>query len=834
MYNCDRFIQQFILMQTLEGMNVNTKKLFSEFFLPNKKQNRHFKVSSEKVTVRSFDGLTLSGQLVAASSAKRILIAMHSYKSDPVSDFRNISDFLMQAGCTVLYADQRAHGESDGDIISFGINERYDCISWLKYVTENISSDMPVYFYGIGMGACCALMADSKQITSNLHGIIADSPFISPDEMLAYNLNKKTGSSEKLQETDKMLMKKYGFSLYDYSVPEALKSLSRPVLLLHDAKKNKAPLEMTEKLFDMYKGEKELSVFKNNEELTDALGSFFTEYDKAVFSNEIHLHYPEKTMFELVKEAAERLPDDAAYNFEGKITSYRKMLQRIEKTARSFINIGIRRNDVVTLCMPNTPQAVDSLYALNRIGAVASFIHPLSAVKEISYYLNLSKSKAIVVPDLFYENVMNALKEVKQAVQVIVVRIQDELTPVLYAAYTLKKGKDYLKFPDSRGGTKWKDFIANGSAVNELPPIIFDKNKTAVILYSGGTTGVSKGICLSDLNFNALAMQARISMNCEFSRGLKNLSAMPIFHGFGLGIGIHTVLINNACCILLAQFNTKIYASAMKKRKPNFIAGVPTIFKMLVECKDMKNEDLSYLKGMFVGGDSMPVELKKTVDTFLKNHNADIQVREGYGLTECVTASCLTPKDTHKEGSIGLPFPDTYYKIVSLETGEELPKGEEGEIVISGPSVMLGYLDNEKETVVALRKHADGRIWLHTGDLGFIDEDGYIYFKQRIKRMIVTSGYNVYPSQVEKVIETHPAVDYCCVIGVRDDYKMEKIKAFIVTKDGNKEDDALREAIKIHCKKQIAGYAVPREIEFRKELPKTLVGKVAYRKLEEE
>lgn len=571
----------------------------------------------------------------------------------------------------------------------------------------------------------------------------------------------------------------------------------------------------------------------NKKEINTSYEMHNQSYQNDGISCKYELNYPQKTMFQMVKAAAEKFPHDAAFNFEGKKTSYKKMISKIEKTARAFLAIGIKENDVITICMPNTPQAVESLYALNRIGAVASFIHPLSAVKEISYYLNLSESKAIIVPDLFYENVMTALKDVKQSVKVIVARIQDELSPVLRLAYILKKGKDYLSFPDKRGGILWKSFIEKGNESIILPPIIYKKNKTAVILFSGGTTGISKGICLSDLNFNALAMQARIAMKCEFSRGLKNLSAMPIFHGFGLGIGIHTVLTNSACCILLPMFNTKTYAKAMKKRKPNFIAGVPTIFKMLIECDELKNEDLSFLKGMFVGGDAMPVELKKKVDTFLREHGADIQVREGYGLTECVTASCLTPKDTHKEGSIGLPFPDTFYKIVTPTTENELPYGQHGEIIISGPTVMLGYLNNEDETAFTLRRHSDGRIWLHTGDLGFIDKDGYIYFRQRIKRMIITSGYNVYPSQVEKAIESYPDVDYCCVIGVKDSYKMEKIKAFVVTQKGVTENDELKNKIREHCRTQIAGYAIPKEIEFRKELPKTLVGKVAYKKLEE-
>ncbi len=844
---------------------MNTKKICDKIFLrenlnkENQQKNTPFftavssaserlkKLPMKQIAITSHDGLTLHGKLRETDNAKRIILALHGYSSSWDKDFSLISEHLFNSECTVVFAEQRAHGKSEGDFTTLGTFERYDCISWIDYIITNISSSLPVYIYGMSMGASTAIMAAGKILPTNVHGIIADSPGASPVETITIALKKrlpeKTDMENLTEKIDTMLRKRFGFSLYDYSVTEALKSLSRPLLLLHGEKDSVTPCAMSEEIFRNCKGAKMRVVFENSKHLQgvfdesekykNALDVFFNLHDKTVFSKEPKLNYPEKTMFQIVKEAADRLPNDAAYNFEGKITSYKKMIEKIEKTARAFLSMGIKENDVVTICMPNTPQAVESLYALNRIGAVASFIHPLSAVKEISYYLNLSQSKAIIVPDLFYENVINALKDVKQSVKVIVARIQDELPSALQLAYIIKKGKDYLKFPDNRGGTLWKDFIKQGTDSVTLPPIVYNKNKNAVILFSGGTTGVSKGICLSDLNFNALAMQARIAMNCEFSRGLKNLSAMPIFHGFGLGIGIHTVLTNNACCILLPRFNTKIYAEAMKKRKPDFIAGVPTIFKMLVECDELKDTDLSYLKGMFVGGDSMPVELKKKVDTFLRNHGALIQVREGYGLTECVTASCLTPKDTHKEGSIGLPFPDTLYKIVTPTTENEVPRGEDGEIIISGPTVMLGYLNNEDETQFILRRHSDGRIWLHTGDLGFIDNDGYIYFRQRIKRMIITSGYNVYPSQVEKAIESHPDVDYCCVIGVEDSYKMEKIKAFIVTQNGVNENDELKNKIREHCRMQIAGYAIPKEIEFRKELPKTLVGKVAYKKLEE-
>lgn len=807
------------------------------------------KYDGKSIRVKSFDGIVLKGHICQAEDEKRIVLALHGYKSSPEKDFANIADYLLENGSTVVFADNRAHGGSQGEYITLGIKERHDCLKWLEYINENISASDPIYIYGMSMGAATGLMASGMKLPANVNGIIADSAYSSPSEIIKYISCKRAKGNRKkgvrqAEKLDKYIMENYGFSTYDFTVKEAFKSNKRPVIFLHGKEDKVAPISMCLDNYHNCKREKEIVTFRNcghlegsskhNKEYTAALSSFFAKHDREKYSDEISLNYPEKTMYELVAEAANRLPEDCAYSFMGKKTTYKEFIKNVEITAKAFTAQGIKKGDTVTVCMPNTPQAVEALYALNKIGAVASFIHPMSAQKEITYYLDLSESKMIIAPDMFYDTVAEAVKNAKIKPLMVVSRIQDGLSTALTGVYTIAKGKEYLKFPDKRGGMLWKKFIKSGEKVLSTSTVKFDKNRTSVMLYSGGTTGEAKGICLSDYNFNALAMQARIAMECEFSRGLKNLSAMPIFHGFGLGIGIHTVLVNNACCVLLPTVTTKLYASTLLREKPNFIAGVPTIFKMLIQSEDLKNADLSFLKGMYVGGDSMPVPLKKEADEFLKEHNAEIQVREGYGLTECVTASCLTPKDTYKEGSIGLPFPDTLYKIVKFDTDEEVPMGEEGEIVISGPSVMLGYKDNADENAKTLKVHSDGRVWLHTGDLGKTDADGYIYFHQRAKRMIITSGYNVSPSAVESAIEKHPDVEYNCVIGIKDDYKIEKIKAFVVLKEGVEESEELKKSIKDNCRKYIAAYALPREIEFRKELPKTLVGKVAYRKLEEE
>ena len=549
-----------------------------------------------------------------------------------------------------------------------------------------------------------------------------------------------------------------------------------------------------------------------------------------------NLTYPRKTIYEMIRDTAERFPDNIAYEFMGKQTTYAQFLRRIDLTAQSYLAMGVRKGDRVTICMPNCPQAVDSFYALNRIGAIGNMIHPLSAAGEIKFYLDFSHSHVILTLDQFYPKVDSIRKELKETVTILVARIKDELPPVLAVGFALTKGRKLPKVPARAAGVlRWNDFLAAGrQRTLPLPEIDGKAEDGAAILYSGGTTGTTKGILLSNLNFNALGLQTIAASGFAPIDGMKMLSVMPVFHGFGLGIGIHTALIGGATCILVPQFNVNTYADLLVKKKPNIIPGVPTLFEALLRAEKLEKADLGFLKGVFCGGDSLSIELKKKVDAFLTAHNATVQIRQGYGLTECVTASCLTPKDYNREGSIGVPFPDTYYKICKPGTMEEVAPNTEGEICLTGPTVMVEYVDNPEETAHTLRRHSDNRIWLHTGDLGKMDEDGFIYFSQRIKRMIITSGYNVYPGQLENVIDGHEKVLLSCVIGVKDPYKMQKIKAFVVLKPGNEPSDEVKRELLDYCRLHIAKYAMPYDIEFRTELPKTLVGKVAYRVLEEE
>ena len=545
------------------------------------------------------------------------------------------------------------------------------------------------------------------------------------------------------------------------------------------------------------------------------------------------IDYPYTLMYEEVYKAARNKPDVSAYEFQGKKTRYEDFVKKIETVAGGFSSIGIGKGDRVTICMPNTPQAVDRFYALNRASAVSVMIHPLSAVEEIEFYLSKTDSKAIVTLNLFYEKIKSAVENTGMSIKIIVADIKDELPFPKNALYPLTvKGKTRIKY-DSRTVFKWSNFVREGhkKGAPEKPDNKYDDE--AVILFSGGTTGKTKGIQLTNLNLNALALQTGVAAGFSLD-GLRMLSVMPLFHGFGLGIGIHTALIHGGTCILVPQFSVETYARLIKKEKPNVLPGVPTLFEALLRTDGLQGFDMSFIRGMFCGGDSLSIELKKKVDEFLREHNSSIQIREGYGTTECVTASCLTPYDYYKEGSIGIPFPDTYYKIVKVDTNEKLPPNHDGEICISGPSVMRGYLDDPDETARTLRPHGDGRIWLHTGDMGMMDEEGFVYFRQRLKRIIIVSGYNIYPSQVENAIDAHPDVMYSCAIGIPDKYKMHKVKAFVVLREGVEPSEKIKEEILENCRKKVFRFGVPSEIEFRRELPKTLVGKVAYRVLEDE
>jgi len=539
------------------------------------------------------------------------------------------------------------------------------------------------------------------------------------------------------------------------------------------------------------------------------------------------LQYPEGTIYDVLEKAAEGHGDRCAYEFMGRRTSYSKMISDIEAASSSLRAMGVGRGDKVMVCLPNVPQAITMFYAISRIGAVAVMIHPLSSKNEIEFYINNSGSKIAITLDKFCKG-FKGLEKTTPLERLVVVDISKDLGPLMRVAYRLKSKVPKIEMEPHM--ISWKGMLSLGKGDNEK--VNAPAEDVAVILYTGGTTGTPKGVLLSNLSFNATALQTYVMGEYEIDETDSMLGVLPMFHGFGLCIGVHMTLMLSARLILVPVFSPESYAKLIRKKKPTFIAGVPTVFELMIRNKHLKGADLSFLRGVFAGGDTLTVDLKYRVEQFLREHGSSSTIREGYGLTESVTASCLTPKHEYRTGSIGIPFPDTFYKVVAVGTTNEVPYGTDGEICISGPSVMIGYNNEKEETANVLKKHADGKLWLHTGDAGMMDADGFIYFRQRIKRMIVSSGYNIYPSQIENVLDAHPMVRSSCVIGVPDEIRIQSVKAFVVLKDDVKDDGSVKQKITEHCKEKIARYAVPSEIEFIEELPKTKVGKIAYTELE--
>lgn len=545
-----------------------------------------------------------------------------------------------------------------------------------------------------------------------------------------------------------------------------------------------------------------------------------------------HMEYDQGTIFQAMEKAANRFPEYIAYEFMGTKVTYRKLLEQVRLCARAYKAIGVRNGDRVTLALPNCPQAVLSFYALSCIGAIANMVHPLSAQNELEFFINESESVTVVTLDQFY-NKIEAIRRNTKLLNIVIASVKDELSPALRTGYMLTEGRKIAKIPKDAPIIRWKKFMNYHKYWEWEYQYDTEPDDTAVILYSGGTTGRTKGIELTNLNFNALGAQI-IATNPMFRPGDVMLAAMPVFHGFGLGVCIHAMLISGGTSSLVPRFTPKSYSKLITRNKCNFIAGVPTLYEALIHEPSMVGADLSRLKGVYSGGDSLSIGLKKSIDKFLYDHGSPVQVREGYGATETVNACCLTPPTMFKEGSIGIPFPDTYFKIVKPGTEEEMPYGEEGEIVVAGPTAMKGYLKHPDETADTIKVHADGLRWVYTGDLGYMDEDGFVYFRGRIKRMIVSSGYNIYPAEMENILDASEMVHMSCVIGVPDPYRMQKVKAFVVLEPGYEPNDETRKQLMDYCRKNISKYAMPYKIEFRKTLPTTVVGKVAYRVLEQE
>lgn len=553
-------------------------------------------------------------------------------------------------------------------------------------------------------------------------------------------------------------------------------------------------------------------------------------WSKYYTKEDMNLHIPESSVYNYFEEQVLKFDNNICLDYYGRKVRYRELLNRIDICAKGLYNYGIREKDVVTLCLPNTLEGIASFFAISKVGAIANFIHPASSENEIMTSINDMDSKVIIAIDSNYWKIENVIKKTKIK-KVILVSLNNYMPWRNKLRYHRNKIKIKLA-KDNKLYIMWHDFmeVAEDTYFKDYA-VKGRKDEPAIILHSGGTTGSPKGVVLSNGNLIAFVKSATIGQS-YLEKGDTCLALMPIFHGFGI---VHSVLFPLTIgmnVILRPKFDVKEYCQMIKKYKPQILMGVPTLFESLLS---ELNDDISldFLKCVLVGGDTLKKGLHDKINKFLKKHGARIKVSAGYGLSEAVCGVSLGDPKNQKEDAIGIPLPGIYVGIFS-EVDEEVPYNEPGEICVCGPTVMLGYYNNEKETNIALHIHKDGNVWLHTGDIGSMDEDGYITFMNRSKRMIISSGYNVYPNQIEKLLETHPSVMLCTVVGIPHKRKIEVPKAFIVLKNNHKKKELITLELMMLCKKNLPKYSWPTSYEYMESLPTTRVGKIDFKKLQED
>lgn len=543
--------------------------------------------------------------------------------------------------------------------------------------------------------------------------------------------------------------------------------------------------------------------------------------------------YPEGSMYDYLKSTAQKHLNNCAIEFEGKKTTYSELLNQIDSVADSFATIGVKKGDIISIISVNTPQAVVSIYAANKIGAIVNLIHPLLSPAEIENILKTTESSVIIILDMIYPKIKNISWELSDKPKIILTRISDALPFFIKPLYLLKNKLD-LELNSEHDSIYWNKFINIKSKKSNDCTFSNSSDSVAIIMYSGGTTGLPKGVMLTNMNFNSFAVQAYDVNGIADLTGKKSLAILPFFHGFGLGTGIHSTLCNGLHVYLVPKFDFQKSTDLIFKKKINCIYAVPALYEAILRSPQIEKKDISFFLNLISGGDKLQDKLYKKLDVYLKNSNASAAFCDGYGQTECVSGCITNPYFAVKPKSVGILQPDMSAKIVEPGTHNEVPNGTDGELCINGPTVMKGYFKNETETKKALQLHSDGKIWLHTGDMFSKDDDGYFYFKQRISRMAISSGYNIYVTEVEKAINSCLAVAQSCVVGVEDRVLGQKIVAYVVLNNPEADKNAVRSQIMEHCKERLAEYSLPHEIRFKDELPMTNLGKVNFKILENE
>ncbi len=531
------------------------------------------------------------------------------------------------------------------------------------------------------------------------------------------------------------------------------------------------------------------------------------------------------SMYGLLYEEAKKYKNNRAMYFKGNSISYEDFMNRVDRLAAYLEDIGITKDDCVSVCMPNIPQTIYAIYAVNRIGAKLSIIHPLTPCAQLKGYLEHCDSKYLMILDISYKH----FKELTKSYQVIVASIVDDLPFIKGVAcgLTIKKERKEVKNAN----------VLMFNKMNEYEPSKNEYSKeyqaSSVYLHSSGTTGKPKTIELSNYAVNAVAHQSFYIMQTNTFEGTSMLTILPMFHGFGLTLNAHNVFIGGGTCSIMPKFNIKEVRSLLNKNLINYIVGVPSLFEALLKDKKfVNNPNIKNIIQTFVGGDFAHPTLQDRFNALLKKHGSNARLLEGYGLTETVTVNCVNRASDERKGSVGKPLLGYKMKIVDLETKKELGPNQDGEIIVTCDAIMNGYLKDEETTNQVLKKDENGVLWVYTGDLGYMDEDGYLYLKSRLKRVIKVSGVPVFPSEVEKVVSSLKEIDKACAVSMKDEEKGFMIKLYVTTKSDVVNKDELTDKIYKLCKEKLIRYALPKKIIYLDEMPLTPFNKIDYRSLE--
>lgn len=536
------------------------------------------------------------------------------------------------------------------------------------------------------------------------------------------------------------------------------------------------------------------------------------------------------SMYEAVKLTAEKYPNNLAVYYQGKKISYRNFIKRVDRMADIlFHRLGVRQNDVVLVAQPNIPDTLVLAYAINKIGAVTNFVHPYTPFNQIHNIMIKTHTK---VAFLFEQRVAKEVKSYRRiSDKIYVTRVEDDLPMFKKGFYhTFMDGAIRKKLGKYRGQFAGFNYVSKLKPTGLPVETVKGKEKdVSVLLHSGSTTGDPKTICLSDSNFNYVVEHADefLCTSHDKIKAKGMLSVLPSFHGFGFCMTMHQPLTIGFSVVLIPKYSAKEVVNAMKHTPISLICGVPTMYDNLVhseefnKCKQIKNLYVSWC-----GGDYLPPSTKEAFDKLMEKYGAKCRLFEGYGLTEAISVNTINTFDNNRLGSIGKAMSGTTVKIVD-DNGNELPKGEVGEICLKGGATMVKYLDNEEGTKQALR---DG--WVYTGDLGYLDEDNFLYYKSRLKRVIKVSGVGVFPSEIENLVCHIPGIKAVCAIEIPDVKLQHGVKLFVIA--DYFDEEGMRNQIMDTCKKYLIRWAMPREIEFVKELPKTLIGKIDYKKVQAE